>query len=39
MGLDLTDKMLEELWMEVYNCTASSDQNHPKEKQMQEDIV
>ena len=38
-GLALTDKMLEELWMEVYNCTASSDQNHPKERQMQEDIV
>ena len=32
-GLDLIDRVPEELWMEV--CTGSSDQDHPQEKEMQ----
>ena len=28
-GLDLIDRVPEELWMEVCNCTGDSDQNHP----------
>ena len=32
-GLDLIDRVPEELWMEVH---GGSDQNHPKEKEMQE---
>ena len=36
-GLDLTDKMPEELWTEVHNIIiGGGDQNHPKEKEMQE---
>ena len=32
-GLDLVDRMPEELWTEVHNIvTGGSDQNHPKEK-------
>ena len=34
-GLDLTDRLPEELWMEVCNCTGGGDQNHPQEKEMQ----
>ena len=33
--LDLIDKVLEELWMELHDCTGSSDQDHPQEKEMQ----
>ena len=35
--LDLVDRMLEGLWMEV--CTGRGDQNHRKEKEMQEGKV
>ena len=35
-GLDLVDRVPEEPRMEVYNNTRSADQNHPKEKEMQE---
>ena len=39
-GLDLVDRMPEELWTEVHNIvTGGSDQNHPKEKEMQEGKV
>ena len=32
-GLDLVDRMPEELWTGVHNIvTGGSDQNHPKEK-------
>ena len=34
-GLDLVDRVPEELWTEVHNCTEVSDQNHPQEKEMQ----
>ena len=34
-GLDLIDRVPEELWMEVCNCTGGGDQNHPQEKEMQ----
>ena len=36
-GLDLVDRAPEELWTEVR--TGGCDQNHPKEKEMQEDKV
>ena len=32
-GLDLIDRVPEELWTEV--CTGGSDQNRPQEKEMQ----
>ena len=32
-GLDLVDRVPEELWM--YHCTGGSDQDHPQEKEMQ----
>ena len=35
-GLNLVDRVPEELWMEVH---GGSDQNHPKEKEMQEGKV
>ena len=35
-GLDLVDRVPEELHMEVSNNTRDTDQNHPKEKEMQE---
>ena len=34
-GLDLIDRMPEELWMEVCDCTGCGDQDHPQEKEMQ----
>ena len=34
-GLDLMDRVPEELWMKFHN-TGGSEQNHPKEKEMQE---
>ena len=35
-GLDLTERVPEELWMEVHNiCTGGCDQDHPQEKEMQ----
>ena len=34
-GLDLIDRVPDELWMEVRNFERG-DQNHPQEKQMQE---
>ena len=35
-GLDLIDRVPEELWREVHDhCTGDSDQDHPKEKVMQ----
>ena len=36
-GVDLVDRAPEELWTEVH--TGDSDQNHPKEKEMQEGKV
>ena len=33
-GLDLLDRVPEELWMEVH-CTGDKDQDHPQEKEMQ----
>ena len=36
-GLDLIDRVPEELWMKVH--TRGSDQNHPQEKEMQEGKV
>ena len=34
-GLDLIDRVPEELWMEVHDIvTGGSDQNHPQEKEM-----
>ena len=33
-GLDLIDRMPEELWMEVCDCTGGSGQDHPQEKEM-----
>ena len=38
-GLDLVDRVPEELWTEVHNCTEVSDQNHPQEKEMQKGKV
>ena len=35
-GSDLVDRMPEELWMEVHNCSVGSDKNHIKEKEMLE---
>ena len=36
-GLDLIDRVPEELWTEVRNthCTGGGEQNHPKEKEIQ----
>ena len=34
-GLDLIDRVPEELWTEVRDCTGGSDQDHPQEKEMQ----
>ena len=34
-GFDLVDRMPEELWTEVRDCTGGSDQDHPQEKEMQ----
>ena len=35
-GLDLIDRVPEELWSEVWNfCTEGSDQNHAQEEEMQ----
>ena len=39
-GLDLVDRVPEELWMVVQNCVyEGSDRNYPKEKEMQEGKV
>ena len=38
-GLGLVDRVIEELWREVNNCTGDSDLNQPKEKEMQEGKV
>ena len=35
-GLDLVDRLPEELWTKVHKTAGGSDQNHPKEKEMQE---
>ena len=34
-GLDLIDRVPENLWTEVHNTTAGSDQKHPQEEEMQ----
>ena len=34
-GLDLIDRVPEELWMEVCDITGDKDQDHPQEKEMQ----
>ena len=36
-GLYLVDRISEKLWMEVHNCSRGSDQNHHKEKEIQEE--
>ena len=33
--LDLIDRMPEELWMEVCDCTGGSGQDHPQEKEIE----
>ena len=38
-GLDLVDRMPQELWTEICNTTGGSDQNHSREEEMQEDKV
>ena len=35
-GLDLVDRLPEELWTKVHKTAGGSDQNHPKEKETQE---
>ena len=35
-GLDLTDRVLDKLQMEIHDCTGDRDQGHPQEKEMQE---
>ena len=32
-GLDLVDRLPEELWTKVHKTAGGSDQNHPKEKE------
>ena len=34
-GLDLIDRVPEELWMEVRDIVQETDQDHPREKEMQ----
>ena len=34
-GLDLIDRVPEELWMEVCDCTGGSGQDHPQEKEIE----
>ena len=34
-GLDLIDRVPEELWMEVRDIVQETDQDHPQEKEMQ----
>ena len=34
-GLDLIDRVPEELWMEVRDIVQEMDQDHPQEKEMQ----
>ena len=34
-GLDLIDRVLDELWTEVRDTTGDRDQDHPQEKEMQ----
>ena len=34
-GLDLVDRVPEELWKAIHNCMRSSDENHPKEEEIQ----
>ena len=38
-GLDLIDRVPDELWMEVCDTTGDRDQDHPQEKEMQKSIV
>jgi len=34
-GLDLIDRVPDELWMEVHDIVQETDQNHPHGKEMQ----
>ena len=34
-GLDLIDRVPDELWNEVWHCTGDRDQDHPHGKEMQ----
>ena len=34
-GLDLIDRVPDELWTEVHHCTEDRDQDHPHGKEMQ----
>ena len=34
-GLDLTDRVPDELWTEVHNITGDRDQDHPHGKEIQ----
>ena len=38
-GVDLVDRVAEELWTEVHNTTGGSDHNHPQAKGMQKGKV
>ena len=38
-GLDLIDRVSEELWTKVHNMLQETDQNNPKEKEMQQGKV
>ena len=39
-GLDLTDRVPDELWTEARDiCTGDRDQDHPQEKEMQKSIM
>ena len=38
-ALDLVDRVPEELQTEIHNTTGGGDQNHPKEREMQEGKV
>ena len=34
-GLDLIDRVPDELWMEIHDIVQETDQDHPQEKEMQ----
>ena len=38
-GLDLIDRMPDELWMEVHDILQETDQDHPQEKEMQKNYM
>ena len=38
-GLDLIDRVPDELWMEVRDILQETDENHPQEKEMQKSKI